>query len=78
MVKSSCQNILEISGIKVTQFSYNTKLVILKNDNKIKDDLERSITIFKDNIGYSPKIFSSPFGEYISNLKKIVSVTSFI
>ena len=40
--------------------------------NKIESDLQTSIQIFKYNLGYSPKIFSYPFGEYSKDLKKIV------
>jgi peptidoglycan/xylan/chitin deacetylase (PgdA/CDA1 family) len=46
-------------------------------DDKIKSDLEMSIKIFKNKLGYSPKIFSYPFGEYSNNLKKIVSNLNF-
>ena len=45
--------------------------------NKIKSDLETSIKIFKKELGYSPKIFSYPFGEYSNSLKKIVSDLNF-
>jgi peptidoglycan/xylan/chitin deacetylase (PgdA/CDA1 family) len=51
-------------------------LIDWKND-KIKDDLETSIKIFKDKLGHSPKIFSYPFGEYSTDLKKIVSELKF-
>mgnify|MGYP006085625417 FL=1 len=46
-------------------------------DDEIKSDLENSIQIFKKKIGYSPKIFSYPFGEYSNNFKKIVSSLDF-
>jgi len=45
--------------------------------DKIKSDLEISIKIFKKELGYSPKIFSYPFGEYSTSLKKIVSDLNF-
>ena len=45
--------------------------------DEIKSDLENSIKIFKRNIGYSPKVFSYPFGEYSNNFKKIVSDLGF-
>ena len=51
-------------------------LIDWKND-KIKDDLNKSIKIFKNKIGHSPKIFSYPFGEYSNDLKKIVSDLNF-
>jgi len=46
-------------------------------DDKIKSDLETSIKIFNKELGYSPTIFAYPFGEYSSNLKKIVQDLNF-
>ncbi len=46
-------------------------------ENEIKSDLETSINIFKKELGYSPEIFSYPFGEYSNTLKKIVSDLNF-
>ena len=43
----------------------------------IKKDLKTSIEIFEKNLGYSPSIFSYPFGEYSSSLKKIVKDLNF-
>ena len=37
---------------------------------EIKKDLEKSIGIFNKELGYSPNLFSYPFGEYSSVLKK--------
>ncbi len=42
------------------------------DSEKIINDLETSIEIFKNKLGYSPSIFSYPFGEYSLNFKKIV------
>ena len=50
--------------------SHSHEYLIDWEDDKIKYDLETSIKIFKQELGYSPKIFSYPFGEYSSNLKK--------
>ena len=36
-------------------------------------DIDKSIKIFEDNIGYNPKFFSYPFGEYNINQKKYIS-----
>ena len=44
---------------------------------KIRDDLEKSIKIFEKELGYSPKLFSYPFGEYSTLLKKIVTDLNF-
>jgi poly-beta-1,6-N-acetyl-D-glucosamine N-deacetylase len=57
--------------------SHSHEYLVDWSDNEIKSDLENSIQIFKKNIGYSPKIFSYPFGEYSNNFKKIVSDLDF-
>ena len=36
-------------------------------------DIDKSIKIFKENIGYNPKFFSYPFGEYNLEQKKYIS-----
>ena len=57
--------------------SHSHDYLIDWNDEDIKTDLKTSIKIFKNKIGYAPKIFSYPFGEYSTNLKKIVSDLGF-
>ena len=57
--------------------SHSHEYLIDWEDSKIKSDLKNSIKIFTKEIGYSPKVFSYPFGEYSSNLKKIVSDLNF-
>ena len=52
--------------------SHSHEYLIDWNDTDINDDLKKSIKIFKKELGYSPEVFSYPFGEYSSNLKKIV------
>ena len=47
------------------------------DNEKIINDLQTSIKIFKNKIGYSPKIFSYPFGEYSLKFKNIVSDLNF-
>jgi peptidoglycan/xylan/chitin deacetylase (PgdA/CDA1 family) len=69
---------IEKSGLaKIGNHSHSHEYLIDWENNKIKSDLETSIKIFKDNLGYSPKIFSYPFGEYSSDLKEIVSNLNF-
>jgi len=57
--------------------SHSHEYLVDWEDNKIKSDLETSIKIFEKELGYSPKIFSYPFGEYSVNLKKIVADLNF-
>ena len=61
----------------VGNHSHSHEYLVDWEDNKIKSDLETSIKIFKKELGYSPKIFSYPFGEYSNSLKKIVSDLNF-
>ena len=57
--------------------SHSHEYLIDWENEKIKSDLKNSINIFKKELGYSPKVFSYPFGEYSTNLKKIVSDLNF-
>jgi len=63
--------------VTVGNHSHTHEYLIDWEDNKIKTDLKTSIQIFKKELGYSPKIFSYPFGEYSVNLKKIVADLNF-
>ena len=63
--------------VTIGNHSHTHEYLIDWNDNKIKLDIETSIKIFEKELGYSPKIFSYPFGEYSTNLKKIVSDFNF-
>ncbi len=51
-------------------------LIDWKNEN-IKLDLQTAVKNFKKELGYSPDVFSYPFGEYSSDLRKIVSDLNF-
>ena len=42
------------------------------DNNEIIADIEKSINIFKNKLGYNPIYFSYPFGEYSNSLKKII------
>ena len=57
--------------------SHTHEYLIDWDEEKIRDDLEKSIKIFEKELGYSPKLFSYPFGEYSTVLKKIVADLNF-
>ncbi len=57
--------------------SHSHDYLIDWKDKDIILDLETSIKIFNEQLGYSPKIFSYPFGEYSLSLKNIVSTLDF-
>ncbi len=69
---------IELSGLGVIgNHSHTHEYLIDWTNDKIKTDLETSIEIFKKELGYSPEIFSYPFGEYSTDLKKIVENLNF-
>ena len=63
--------------VTVGNHSHSHDYLIDWEDNKIKSDLETSIKILKKNLGYSPEVFSYPFGEYSINLKTIIKNLNF-
>jgi len=74
------EQIKEISTnnlVTIGNHSHSHEYLIDWENSKIIADLETSIKIFKEKLGYSPEIFSYPFGEYSTSLKKIVSDLNF-
>ena len=63
--------------VTIGNHSHSHEYLIDWSDDKIKSDLATSNEIFKKELGYLPKIFSYPFGEYSSNFKKIVNDLNF-
>jgi len=69
---------IESSGLAtIGNHSHTHEYLIDWEEKKIRDDLEKSIKIFEKELGYSPKLFSYPFGEYSTALKKIVTDLNF-
>ena len=74
------EEIKEVSSnefVTIGNHSHTHEYLIDWNGKKIINDIETSINIFKKELGYSPKVFSYPFGEYSTNLKKIISSFNF-
>jgi poly-beta-1,6-N-acetyl-D-glucosamine N-deacetylase len=74
---SQIQELDKNNLVTIGNHSHSHEYLIDWENDKIKSDLETSIKIFKENLGYSPKIFSYPFGEYSTDLKKIVRDLNF-
>ena len=77
---SLSSNFLSISSyefVTIGNHSHSHDYLIDWTDEEIKSDLEKSIKIFKSELGHSPKLFSYPFGEYSTTLKKIVADLNF-
>ena len=69
---------IESSGLGfIGNHSHSHDYLIDWDNDEIKSDLKKSIDIFKKELGYSPEFFAYPFGEYSTNLKKIVSDLNF-
>ncbi len=76
----SWEQIIEVGSHEwatIGNHSHSHEYLIDWKDSEILSDINKSIEIFENRLGYSPKIFSYPFGEYSSNLKKIISDLGF-
>ena len=63
--------------VTIGNHSHTHEYLIDWDEKKIVSDIETSIDIFKKKLGYSPNVFSYPFGEYSTDLKKIISNLNF-
>ena len=52
--------------------SHSHKYLVNYDFNKFKNDINKSIKIFQEKIGYNPIFFSYPFGEYSLEQKKFI------
>jgi peptidoglycan/xylan/chitin deacetylase (PgdA/CDA1 family) len=58
--------------VHIGNHSFSHEYLVDKKNEEIIDDISRSITDFKNNVGYNSPFFSYPFGEYSNNFKNIV------
>jgi len=63
--------------VEIGNHSHSHEYLVDWDNNKIKSDLNESIKIFNKELGYSPIVFSYPFGEYSNDLKKIIADLNF-
>ena len=63
--------------VTISNHSHTHDYMVDWDNKKIKLDLTTSISIFEKELGYSPIVFSYPFGEYSNNFKNIVSELNF-
>ena len=77
--KNGYMNWNEISEIANSEFGYighhshTHEYLIDMNKKKFVEDIEIATKIFEDKLGYSPLIFSYPFGEYSLYMKQYIS-----
>ena len=76
--KNGYMNWNEIKEIENSEYGYighhshTHEYLIDMSEAEFIDDIETSTKIFKDKLGYSPLIFSYPFGEYSLYMKKYI------
>ena len=77
--KNGYMNWDEIKEIDNSEFGYighhshTHEYLIDMSEEEFEKDIETATKIFKDNLGYSPLIFSYPFGEHSLYMKKYIS-----
>ena len=68
--------IREIDNSEIGHIGHHSnthEYLIDMNEEEFIKDIETATKIFKDKLGYSPSIFSYPFGEYSLYMKKYIS-----
>jgi len=76
--KNGYMNWDEIKEIENSEYGYighhshTHEYLIDMNETEFINDIETSTKIFKDKLGYSPLIFSYPFGEYSLYMKQYI------
>jgi poly-beta-1,6-N-acetyl-D-glucosamine N-deacetylase len=77
--KNGYMNWEQIKTIEKESFAYignhshSHEYLVNFNNEEIVNDINNSIKIFKNNIGYNPIFFSYPFGEYNNFIKNYIS-----
>ena len=59
--------------VTIGNHSHSHDYLVNFSYDEFKKDIEKSIKIFQDNLGYNPKFFSYPFGEWDLAQKKFIS-----
>ena len=76
----SWEQIKEISKedfVEIGNHSHTHEYLADEDNETIKKDIEKSISIFKKNLGNNSNFFSYPFGEYSNNFKNIIKEFGF-
>ena len=76
----SWDQIREISKedfVEIGNHSHTHEYLVDEESEFIKDDIEKSISIFKKELGKSSVFFSYPFGEYSIEFKNIIKALNF-
>ena len=63
--------------VEIGNHSHTHEYLADENNELIKKDIEKSISIFKKNLNKNSEFFSYPFGEYSNDFKKIIKDLGF-
>jgi peptidoglycan/xylan/chitin deacetylase (PgdA/CDA1 family) len=63
--------------VHIGNHSFSHEYLVDKKNEEIIFDVSRSISDFKNNLGYNSPFFSYPFGEYSNNFKNIIKDLGF-
>ena len=63
--------------VEIGNHSHSHEYLVDENNDIIREDIEKSIKIFKQKLGKNSIFFSYPFGEYSLNFKKIIQSLEF-
>ena len=63
--------------VEIGNHSHTHEYLVDENKELIIKDIEKSISIFKKNLGVNSNFFSYPFGEYSNEFKKIIKNFNF-
>ena len=67
------KEIAKYDFVTIGNHSHSHDYLVNFSFDEFKEDIKKSIEIFKKNLGYNPIFFSYPFGEWDSNQKKFIS-----
>ena len=59
-------------NVEIGNHSHSHEYLVDENPEVIKNDIQKSINIFKNNLGKNSDFFSYPFGEYSLKFKEII------
>ena len=71
------REISEEDFVEIGNHSHTHEYLVDEESEFIKDDIEKSISIFKKELGKNSVFFSYPFGEYSIEFKNIIKALNF-
>ena len=66
------KDIQKYDFVEIGNHSHSHEYLVNYTNKKFEDDINLSIKIFNDNLGYNPNFFSYPFGEYSFEQKTFI------